>query len=178
MSDGASRAFSSIMSSIDPAMVVVTAAMEDGERAGCLVGFHAQSSIGPERYCVWLSKANYTYRVAANSSHLGIHFLTADDRVLAERFGTLTGDATDKFADLELTSGAGGVPILQSCPHWLVVKRIATLDEGGDHVCMVTERVEAHSAGAFIPFRVSHAEEFTPGHESTARPLPPTERAG
>ena len=48
-----------------------------------------QSSIEPQRYCVWLSKANYTYRVALYSSHLVIHFLTADDLPLAELFGTL-----------------------------------------------------------------------------------------
>jgi len=45
-----------------------------------------------QRYCVWLSKANYTYRVAMHASYLVIHLLTADDLPLAELFGTLTGD--------------------------------------------------------------------------------------
>jgi hypothetical protein len=35
-----------------------------------------------------LSKANYTYPVALRSSHLVIHFLTADDLPLAKLFGT------------------------------------------------------------------------------------------
>ncbi len=89
------------MASLDPPMVVVTTAVA-GERAGCLVGFHSQSSIDPPRYDVWLSKANHTYRVALRSTHLAVHLLTADDLAVAEHFGTLTGDEVDKFADVTL----------------------------------------------------------------------------
>ena len=70
--------FNAMVSSQDPGLIVVTTA-EAGEQAGCLVSFHSQSSIGPQRYCVWLSKANHTYRVALRSSHLAIHFLTSSD---------------------------------------------------------------------------------------------------
>ena len=74
-----------------------------------------------QRYCVWLSKANYTYRVALHSSHLVIHFLSADDLPLAELFGTQTGDTVDKFAGLPVDSGpaarrcSGSVPIGWRC---------------------------------------------------------------
>ena len=40
-------AFDSLMASTDPPLIVVTTVAED-ERAGCLVGFHAQSSIDPQ----------------------------------------------------------------------------------------------------------------------------------
>src|SRR5947207_7588883 len=105
--------FGVIMSALDAPLVVVTAA-EAQERAGCLVGFHCQSSIEPPRYCVWLSKANHTYRVALGSTHLAIHFLTSADLWLAERFGTLTGDRTDKLAGLSVRPGPGPgqVPVL------------------------------------------------------------------
>jgi len=92
--DSNGSAFDLIVSSVDGPMIVVTTA-EGGERAGCLVGFHAQSSIEPRRYTVWLSKANHTYRVALRASHIGIHFLTDGDFALAERFGTLTGVGSD-----------------------------------------------------------------------------------
>jgi len=68
------------------------------------------------RYCVWLSKANFTYRVALRSTHLGIHFLTAADLPLAERFGTLTGDQVDKFAGVRTVPGPGGVSVLETAP--------------------------------------------------------------
>lgn len=169
-------AFSTIMGSLDTPLIVVTAA-DDGERAGCLVGFHAQSSIDPERYCVWLSKANHTYRVTTRSSHLGIHFLTRDDLWLAERFGTLTGDDTDKFAGLRTETGPGDVPILTDCPNRLVVRRTTLVDEGADHVCVATEPLESSTGGRFEPLRLSDAEHLTPGHEAEERPSPPTERA-
>jgi len=168
--------FAGIMSCLDNALIVVTTA-EGQERAGCLVGFHAQSSMDPGRYAVWLSKANYTYRVALRATHLGIGFLTTADQSLAERFGTLTGDKTDKFAGLRVSRGAGGVPVLEDIPHWVVLRRIALLDEGGDHVCVTGEPVAAGSSGPFEPLRLSHVGHLHPGHGPRERPGPPTERA-
>jgi flavin reductase (DIM6/NTAB) family NADH-FMN oxidoreductase RutF len=170
-------AFGSIMGSLDPPLIVVTTAVGQ-ERAGCLVGFHAQSSIEPPRYCVWLSKANHTYRVALRSTHLGIHFLSADDLALAQLFGTLTGDDVDKFAELEVQSGPGDVPVLTACQNRLVVRRSALLDEGGDHVCIPAEAVAAHDGGPFEPLRLSMAAHLEPGHGNEERNDPPTERAG
>src|SRR4051794_18406501 len=169
-------AFDSLMASLDGPMAVVTTAVA-GERAGCLVGFHAQSSIEPPRYCLWLSKANHTYRVALRSTHLAVHYLSSSDMNLARRFGTLTGDTTDKFEGLPWVAGPGGAPILTSCPNRLTVKRIALLDEGGDHVCVVTQSVKADYGGPFEPLRLSHASHLQPGHESEERHNPPTERA-
>jgi flavin reductase (DIM6/NTAB) family NADH-FMN oxidoreductase RutF len=169
-------AFDAIMRSRDADLVIVTAA-EAGERAGCLVGFHSQSSMGPQRYCVWLSKANHTYRVTLHATHLAIHFLTTADRGLAKRFGTLTGDRADKFAGLAVAPGPGGVPLLAACPNRLAVRPTALLDEGGDHVCVITEPVAAQSGGPFRPLRVSDVGHLVPGHGSTERPDPPTERA-
>jgi flavin reductase (DIM6/NTAB) family NADH-FMN oxidoreductase RutF len=166
-----------MVKSADPAMIVVTAAA-DGERAGCLVGFHTQSSITPPRYCVWLSKANHTYRIGLRSTHFAVHFLTADDHVTAKAFGSLTGDETDKFAGRTVISGPGDVPLLAELPHRLVGRRLCLLDDGGDHVCFTLEPVSVASAGPFSPLRESQALDITPGHESTDRPAPPTERAG
>jgi len=138
----ARSAFETITAAMDAPLVVVTTAVDD-ERAGCLVGFHAQSSIEPERYCLWLSKANHTYRVALRATHMCIHFLTDTDLPLAELFGTQTGDNVDKFAGLEVAIGEGGVPIVAGCAHRLVVRRVALLDENGDHVCISTEPVSS-----------------------------------
>ena len=165
--------FDSLMASIDAPMVVVTTAVA-GERAGCLVGFHAQSAIDPQRYCLWLSKANHTYRVALRSTHLAVHFLTEDDHDLAERFGTLTGEDTDKFEGIETREGPDGVPLIERCAHRMVVRRVALLDEGGDHVCLSAECVAAESSGRFSPLRLSAVGDLTPGHESDERADPPT----
>lgn len=154
---------------LDPPLVIVTAA-GNGERAGCLVGFHCQSSIGPERYSVWLSKANHTCRVAQRSGWLAVHFLSDADAGLAERFGTLTGDCTDKFAGLETSEGPGGVPLLAGCPRRLVIRRTAILDEGGDHVCVTGHMTVTSTDGSFLPLRVSETSHLKPGHAPEERP--------
>ena len=155
--------FDALVSRLDPAMVVVTTA-QGGERSGCLVGFHTQSSIEPRRYSLWLSRANHTYRVALLASHLAVHALTADDRDVADHFGSLTGDDVDKFAGLAWTTGPAGVPLLDRCPHRMVVRRVTLVDDGGDHVCFVTEPVAAESGGPFRPLRLHGAADIDPGH--------------
>lgn len=166
-------AFDSLMASLDTPMVVVTTAVA-GEQAGCLVGFHAQSAIDPQRYCLWLSKANHTYRVALRSTYLAVHFLTKDDVDVAERFGTLTGEDVDKFDGVATRAGIDGVPLIERCPHRMLVKRVALLDEGGDHVCLSAECLDAETSGPFQPLRLSQVDHLTPGHESDERADPPT----
>ncbi len=170
------KAFDEIMASLDAPLVVVTTAVDE-ERGGCLIGFHAQSSISPDRYTLWISKANHTYRLALRATHLAVHFLTADDLEVARLFGTTTGDDIDKFAHCEHETGPYGVPLLTGCPNRLVVRRTALLDEGGDHVCVATEALSASTSGRFTPLRLSDVDDLVPGHDADERPAPPTERA-
>ena len=155
--------FDDLMAAADPPMVVVTTA-QGGERSGCLVGFHAQTSIEPPRYAVWLSRANHTYRVVLLATHLAVHFLTVDDHDLAAAFGGETGDEVDKFAGVAWTPGPAGVPLLDRCPHRMVVRRVTLVDDGGDHVGVVTEPVEVVTAGPFTPLRLSAASDIDAGH--------------
>jgi len=166
------KAFDTLMAAADPPLIVVTTAAE-GEQAGCLVGFHVQSSITPRHYCVWLSKANHTYRVSLRSTHFAVHFLTADDLALAERFGTLSGEDDDKFAGLDVALDEYGVPLLGACPNRMSLERISMLDDGSDHVCVTSRVRSAHTDGVFTPLRVSDAAHLDPGHESEERAIEP-----
>lgn len=160
------------MTSADSALLVVTTVAE-GERAGCVVGFHTQSSISPQHYCLWLSKANHTYRVALRAQHFAVHFLTADDLGIAEAFGTRTGDDTDKFAGIDIEDGEHDVPLLSSCQNRFLLERISMLDVGGDHVC-ISGRVHSSQGGdSFTPLRLSDAAHLTPGHDSGDRAIQP-----
>jgi flavin reductase (DIM6/NTAB) family NADH-FMN oxidoreductase RutF len=164
--------FGTLMASVDPPLIVLTTVAE-GERAGCLVGFHSQSSIDPQHYCVWLSKANHTYRVGLRATHFAVHFLTTGDLDLAERFGTVSGEDTDKFAGLELEPDEHDVPLLMASPHRLALERLALLDDGSDHVCLTTRVTSAATRGTFVPLRVSGASHLDPGHESDERAIQP-----
>ena len=153
----------------DGTMVIVTANFRD-ERAGCLVGFHCQCSIEPARYALWLSKPNHTCRVAIQSTHLGIHFLGHEDLELARRFGEHTGDAIDKFFGREVEEGPGGVPLLTECANRMVTRRVTSMDNGGDHMCFITEAVQVRNTGRSAPLRLSDVADFTPGHAAEERP--------
>ena len=165
-------AFGQLMASLDPAMIVVTTVAED-EPAGCLVGFHAQSGISAERYCLWLSKANHTYRTGLRASHFAVHFLTRDDLAVAEWFGTRSGEDADKFSGVELDASDRGVPLLRALPHRLVVERVAILDDGADHACFTTRVVSAHSPGPFTPLRLSDVDHLDAGRSSESRSVHP-----
>ncbi|AOR36860.1 flavin oxidoreductase [Streptomyces fodineus] len=147
---------------LNPDMCVVTA-VADGERAGCLVGFASQCSIRPPRFCVWLSKANHTYRVARAAHHLAVHLLTRDQRDLAELFGGETGDKIDKFARLDSTEEYGGAVVLRDAAAWFVGTILHRTD-GGDHVGFVLAPVRWGEGHGGSLFRLSDAAGIQAGH--------------
>src|SRR5262249_1480287 len=141
------------------------------QHAGCVVGFHTQCSIEPQRYAVWLSKANLTYRVALFATHLAVHVLPADDRSLLQLFGGTSGDHTEKFALCDWFPGPGGVPLWAGCPAGVVVEVTSRWDDGGDPSCFVGAPVLAEWAPT-TPTRVSQAGGTEAGHEPTERSTP------
>ena len=136
--------FGSITADLDYPMAVVTCAGA-GEPSGCLVGFSSQCSIHPPRLMVWISRLNHTHGVARRASHLGVHFLAADERHLAELFGSETGDAVDKFLSCRWHLGPEEVPVLDECARWVVgavLSRRATGDHTGFLLAPVAARCE------------------------------------
>ncbi|MGX1886865.1 flavin reductase family protein [Streptomyces sp. NPDC055287] len=145
-------------------MYLVTAASADS-RAGCLVGFASQCSIQPPRFTVWLSKANRTYRVAQQASHVGVHVLRREDKALAELFGSETGDSIDKFERVAWQPQYGGTPVLTEACAWFVGRVIDRFD-GGDHVGFLLEpvAVSPQMPGHPRPLSFSDVADLTPGH--------------
>lgn len=165
--------FDDIMAWSDPAMAIVTTT--DGrERAGCLIGFHAQSGMEPNGLSIWLSKANHTFRVAVFAQVIAVHFPTVDDVEIATTFGTLTGDRDDKFARCTWQPGLDGVPLLDRCPNRVVGRKAALLDTTSDHVCVVLDPVESQFADRRPPLRLSHVVHLRAGHDAEERPKPAT----
>lgn len=165
-------AFGALISAADEPLLVVTAGTADA-MAGCLVSFHCQSSMSPQQYCLWLSKANHTYRVGLTATHFAVHFLTKDDFDLAQHFGTKSGDDVDKFADIDFKMSEYGVPLLSKCANRMVVERISVLDDGGDHVCLTAGVKSANATDGFTPLRTSHIGNLQPGHATEEPPTSP-----
>lgn len=164
-------AFDDLVAGVDHPMVVVTTA-SGGERAGCLVGFHSQCGISPPRYAVWLSKANHTYRVGAMAETFAVHLLRADHRRLGVLFGSVTDDEGDKFARCAWSEGPDGVPLLDEVPDRVVGRRLALLDAGADHVCVVLAPVEVTGSGTGPWLAYSALRDVEAGHGAEERQHP------
>ena len=155
--------FERLMSRLDYPMYIVTAAAE-GAVSGCLVGFTTQTSIHPARFLVCLSRKNRTFRIASGASHLAVHLVPADRIDLAEIFGELTTDDTDKLGLCGWKDGPRGLPILEGCPNWFagpVVERFGM----GDHDGFVLEPETVGDAGIGEMLSFSDVSRLEPGHE-------------
>ncbi|HEV3225700.1 MAG TPA: flavin reductase family protein [Acidimicrobiales bacterium] len=148
---------------LDYPMVIVTTAA-DGQRSGCLVGFHTQCSIEPTRWAVWVSKENHTYRVALNATTLAVHFPSVDDVDLARLFGESTGDEVDKFDACAWTEGRDGVPLLTRIENRIFGRVLDTVDDGCDHQCFVIEVDEMHHEHPLRQLPYQSVRGFHPGH--------------
>lgn len=163
-------ALDALLAALDPAVVIVTASAA-GERSGCLVSFHGQTSMAPLRYCVWLSRANHTWPIARRATHLAVHLVGRADHALVRLFATTSGDAVDKFSRCAWHAGPGDVPLLDGADGWFVGTPCAWLDVEGDHVGAVLVPVAAAIAGdASRPARYTDAHHLPPGHAPAEPP--------
>lgn len=153
------------LAGLDYPMFIVTAVDPGtGERAGCLVGFSTQVSIGPERFLVCLSRRNSTHRLALRADVLAVHGPGRDQRELAALFGTRTGDEIDKFARCEWRAGYGGVPLLEACPRRFVGRVLERIPLG-DHTGFVLDPRDV-SGSAGQPLMFSDVRDLEAGHEA------------
>jgi flavin reductase (DIM6/NTAB) family NADH-FMN oxidoreductase RutF len=148
---------------LDYPMVIVTTVAE-GERSGCLIGFHTQCSIDPPRWAVWISRENHTYGVAARATTLAVHFPSVDDHDLAELFGEETGDDVDKFARCAWTGGPDGVPLLDRIPNRIVGPVVDRHEDDCDHQLFVIEMGDVDHARPVRQLGFQAVRGFDAGH--------------
>jgi flavin reductase (DIM6/NTAB) family NADH-FMN oxidoreductase RutF len=165
-SDDTSAAVDQFVLATDSAMLAVTVAV-DGAVDGCLVGFHGQCSIDPQRYAVWLSRANHTYRLADRAEYLAVHSLPATATALAAQLGSITLDRNpDKLrfvaTDVEPATNAA---VLRGADGWFV-GRIVGRAVGGDHECFVLEPVRAEAPSTAPRLRHHDVAHLRAGHDA------------
>lgn len=156
---GRDAEFARLAAWIDTTMIVVEA-RADGERSGCLVGFHCQCSIDPLRYAVWISRRNHTFDVVDRADRLTVHLLAGTEHDVAAVFGTLTGDEVDKWEALDSL----GLELGRSRISGPIVGR---LDDGVcDHVAFVIEPDANGPPPERGPLRFSMVQDLHAGHDA------------
>jgi flavin reductase (DIM6/NTAB) family NADH-FMN oxidoreductase RutF len=163
----AGRPFDELTAELPAPMTIVTTSA-NGQRAGCLVGFHTQSSIDPVRFLVCLSRRNHTYDVAMRARVLAVHLLrdAESDRRLARLFGEETGDAVDKFDSCAWSSGPAGVPVLDDCDWFAgtIIERIPY----GDHTGFLLDVLDGGRATRTDEPHLTfeRVKDLDPGHDA------------
>ena len=126
-------------------VTIVTARAADGNVIGLTANSFNSVSLDPPLVLWSLARAAASLPVFSAGSHYAINVLSAEQRLLAERFA-LKG--ADRFDGVNFDEGAGGAPLLHGAAATFECFNRSRYEEG-DHVIFVGE-VErcSHRAGA------------------------------
>lgn len=128
-----SRQFRQALGQFATGITIVTTRDGEGRPIGVTASSFNAVSLEPPLVLWSIGRNAFSYPAFADAGHFAVHVLDAGQRWLSDRFAQA---ATDKFADLELGSGLGEVPLLPGC---LASFECSTEHryEGGDHLILV-----------------------------------------
>ena len=127
-------------------VTVVTAATEDGRRAGLTVNSFASVSLEPPLVLWSLKAASTSLAIFEAASHFAVNVLTAGQEDLARHFAQR---ASDKFAGIMVEQGRGDAPLLPQTLAQFECRNVFRYF-GGDHVIFIG-LVEAYRHGPGTP---------------------------
>lgn len=136
------RDFRNALGNFPTGVTVVTALAPDGKPIGVTIGSFSSLSLDPPLILWSLSLSSGSVETFRQASHFSVNVLAADQQELSERFAAQNGD---RFTQLPVTNGLGGVPLIDGCCAWFECSN-ETDYPGGDHVIFVG-RVERFSQG-------------------------------
>ena len=116
-------------------VTIVTARGPNGTPVGLTANSFNSVSMSPPLVLWSLARAAGSMPAFTRGSHYAINILAAEQRELAERFSSKSGD---RFADLVFREGAGGAPILEGAVAVFECFNRSRYEEG-DHVIFVGE---------------------------------------
>ena len=134
---------STIFERIEREVWIVTAA-HGHLRGGLVATFVNLASIAPEmpRIVVGIAKTHETWKLIEGSGALAVHLLDESQLDLVWRFGLRSSREADKFADLQIKTGATGSPLLCDALAWFDC-RVENRMDTGDRTIYLAEVIEA-----------------------------------
>ncbi len=127
--------FKGALSQFATGVTVITTKLESGQFLGITASSFNSVSLNPPLVLWSLSDKAKSLPVFSMNSHYLINILAADQTYLAEQFSK---PAKDRFAGVEFTLSATGLPILKGAAAWLECHNRSRYPEG-DHVIFVGE---------------------------------------
>lgn len=134
--------YRSALSRFAAGVTVLTTHTDDDRDLGMTATAFSAVSLDPPLVLVCVDRDASMASPLEHATHLAVHVLRHDQEALSRRF---SGTESDRFAGLEVTRGAGGLPLLGGALARLQC-RIVERHPGGDHVIVVAEVLEAEVA--------------------------------
>lgn len=116
-------------------VTVVTACTPEGRHVGLTVNSFNSVSLTPPLVLWSLARHLPVIAEFERCSHYAINVLASHQQPLSQRFATR---AEDKFTDLDVREGVGGVPLLHGCCAWFECRN-GVRHDGGDHLIFLGE---------------------------------------
>lgn len=130
-----SRAFRNALGSFATGVAVITTLGRSGEPIGLTVNSFNSVSLAPP-LIVWSLASHLPLRADFEScEHYAVNILAEDQQWLSQRFASREAD---KFADVGVELGMGGVPLLVGCCARFECRNTQR-HPGGDHVVFLSE---------------------------------------
>jgi 3-hydroxy-9,10-secoandrosta-1,3,5(10)-triene-9,17-dione monooxygenase reductase component len=151
---GDTTTYRKALGSFTTGVTVVTTRASDGRDVGLTANSFNSVSLDPPMVLWSLAKSSGSLGAFRESGAFAVHVLSADQEALSRRFAQR---GADRFKDLEIVRGTGGVPLLNGCAARFQC-RTAFQYEGGDHVILVGEVVTFDSSE--LPPLVFHGGNY------------------
>ncbi|MGV0645779.1 flavin reductase [Mycolicibacterium sp. XJ2546] len=142
-------------------VAVITTRGADGAKVGITANSFTSVSMDPPLVSWCVAKSAPSFAGFAEASHFAVNVLGAGQLHLSRQFST---PAPDKFADVTLTEGLGGVPLIADAVARFQCRTVRNID-AGDHAIFMGE-VERYDANGGEPL-VFHSGSF---HVPTRHP--------
>jgi len=141
MSETTNRSLRDALGQFATGVAIVTTLDDKGDGLGMTVNSFNSVSLDPPLVLWSLAATSYGYAQYRKARHFCVNVLAADQLELARRFSKAS---RNKFEDVGLRTGLGGVPIVEGCVAAFECKRVAHYP-GGDHMIVIgrVERFEA-----------------------------------
>lgn len=130
MAEFDATAFRSALGRFATGVTIVTTLDRDGRPCGVTANSYNSVSLDPPLVLWSLARSSRSLAAFEGAETFAIHVLSADQEELALRFASR---GEDKFADLEVREGLGGVPLFDDCAAHFECRTQSKFD-GGDHV--------------------------------------------
>ena len=129
------RAFRDALGAFTTGVTIVTTRDAQGHDVGLTVNSFNSVSLEPPLVLWSLARSSGSLTSFVEADFFAVHILGARQEALSNLFAKR---GADKFAEIELTRGHGGVPLLPGCAARFEC-RMAHRHEGGDHEIFVGE---------------------------------------